>query len=374
LANLGGSSTFHPSEEGKIPPVLDSFLIHGKPGIPGSSLWGMVRTIFEILSLAELDPINNRRMFYRAVGTSDQSGEPSFEPQAETYKDRLFRQPIAIPSRTSAKVGLLEMDGPDWVIRPMKTQTICRYDGEYYNGQLGYWQVSFQPSNAWCTVPSSDVRSAAPGVAGTKGWLICSGLMGDKHTQWIVYNDPDRSQTLKVSGDLRSDFLEDGVTQWMKSGKGSNFRYARSITAEGRPIFYITDTDGKVNAFGHTPFFRTPYDHTVHSLRKPAAGEEPWGDMAKSVFGTLRTGGKSGRVFFEDAQCTSPTCETAGEKTVVLGSPKPTTYQHYLHPLLSKTDTNLTARVANASFAECAGHVQQLGSESLLLNLMEVKG
>ena len=320
-----------PNEEGKVAGVLDSFLIDGKPGIPGSSLRGMVRTIFEILGLAELDPVNNRRMFYRAVGTSDQKGDPSFEPQAETYKNRLFEQPINNPSRPSAKVGLLEMDGPDWVIQPMKTQTICRYGAKDDKGHIGYRRVHFLASGAWSKVPIGDVLDPGPGVAGTKGWLICSGLIGDKHTQWLVYDDPDRNKTLKISKDLRNDFLEDGVTQWMQSGKGSKFKYGRTIRDEGRPVFYITDTTGEVIAFGHTPFFRTPYDHTVHSLRKSAPGEEPWGDIAKSVFGTLDTLGKSGRVFLEDAKCTSATFETGVERSVVLGSPKPTTYQHYLH-------------------------------------------
>jgi CRISPR-associated protein (TIGR03986 family) len=321
-----------PDEDGRVEAVLDSFMIDGMPGIPGSSLRGLVRTIFEILSMAELDPVNNRRMFYRAVGTSDQKGDASFEPQAETYKDRLFEQPIRNPSRPSAQVGLLEMDGPDWVISPMTNQTVFRYGGEYYKDQLGYWPVCFRPPAVeWGTVPSSDVTNAPAGAVSTRGFLICSGLMQGKYTQWIMHNDPDRSQALKVSRDLRNDFLEDGVTQWMNGGKGRNFRYGRTIEDEGRPIFYITDNSGEVIAFGHTPFFRTPYDHTIHSLRRRAAGEEPWGDMAKSVFGTLDTGGKSGRVFFEDATCTSATWETPGKKTVVLGSPKPTTYQHYLH-------------------------------------------
>jgi CRISPR-associated protein (TIGR03986 family) len=320
-----------PTQDGKVPRVTDSFLINGKPGIPGSSLRGMVRTLFEILSMAPLEPINDRRMFYRAVGVSADNTDPSFEPQAERYKDLLYQNPIGNPSYPAAKVGLLEQDGPRWVIHPMKTQNIYRYADEKYNGNFGFWEVKFQKP----PVPWDIVRGFPAGNGPTDGWLICSGLMPGvhgKHRQWVVHNDPDRTAgaEIKVEEDLRRDFLEEGVTQWMSSrGKGRNFEYHRNLKS-GRPVFYVCDA-GKLLGFGHTPFFRIPYAHTAESLRQKAS-EKLWGDMAKSVFGALIADGKSTRVFFEDACCTSDALlPPAEEKSVVLGSPKPTTYQHYLH-------------------------------------------
>lgn len=95
--------------------------------------------------------------------------------------------------------------------------------------------------------------------------------------------------------------------------------------------------------FGHTPFFRFPYVNTVGDRipigNRRVKGEIRW-DLAQAVFGRVSAegvNGQRGRVYFEDAfltpNGTGDIDQTA--QPVVLGTPKPTTYSHYL---VQKTD------------------------------------
>ena len=42
--------------------------LEGKPVIPGSSLRGILRTLYEILTFSKLDGVTNEKPFYRSVG------------------------------------------------------------------------------------------------------------------------------------------------------------------------------------------------------------------------------------------------------------------------------------------------------------------
>jgi hypothetical protein len=106
-----------------------------------------------------------------------------------------------------------------------------------------------------------------------------------------------------------------------------------------KPLFYLLDAEGKLVFFGPTMMFRLPYPNTVgdlipkHLQQLPA----PNLDLAEAIFGTV-SGGRSvkGRVFVEDAPWDGlglPYLEQGerGRRTpYILGSPKPTAFQHYL--------------------------------------------
>ena len=116
--------------------------------------------------------------------------------------------------------------------------------------------------------------------------------------------------------------------------------------SEGVACFYIEwqDREGRPHvSFGHTPFFRLPYLTTTAGAVPPAwarLDRKPW-DRAQALFGRIPPGetamGKMpdahrSRVTFEDGILLAAPAEPYPPRPspVVLGAPKPTTYQHYL--------------------------------------------
>ena len=96
------------------------------------------------------------------------------------------------------------------------------------------------------------------------------------------------------------------------------------------PCFYIlwTDRKGKNRIyFGHTPYFRLPYELSVHD-HLPSCHKEDGLDFVQILFGN--THWSAGKVFFEDAKLVCSIQQYDEISPAILSNPKPTTFQHYL--------------------------------------------
>jgi len=137
-----------------------------------------------------------------------------------------------------------------------------------------------------------------------------------------------------------------GLTEFQKSDPP--FDRQMGCLIEGNPVFYLVDSDGVIRAFGHTPNFRVPFrregtrrasspwDYVPETLRR-----ESDTDLAEAIFGYTKAQGQgkerayAGRVSITDARLNGDPDQAwlaSGEPVVprILGSPKPTTFQHYL--------------------------------------------
>jgi CRISPR-associated protein (TIGR03986 family) len=165
-------------------------------------------------------------------------------------------------------------------------------------------------------------------------------------------------QRIQIAPQAISDY-RDGLTAFQKE---SPFDPQYGCLVEGRPIFYIPPAQGKmVQYFGHAPFSRipasfqaravTPYDLVSDFLR-----EHPNHiDFTEAIFGYVRSAesiqllereaGKvpqgdprrayASRITVSDAKMVTQTddpydIDAGGITPPILGSPKPTTFQHYL--------------------------------------------
>jgi CRISPR-associated protein (TIGR03986 family) len=104
-----------------------------------------------------------------------------------------------------------------------------------------------------------------------------------------------------------------------------------------KPLFYLLDAEGKLVFFGPTMMFRLPYPHTVGDLIPKHLQQLPAQnlDLAEAIFGTVSGGRSVKRVFVEDAPGTAGlavprTGRTRRRTPYILGTPKPTAFQHYL--------------------------------------------
>lgn len=353
-----------------------------RPVLPGSSLRGMLRTFYEIVTYSKVTPVSDvLKIFFRAVAA------PKDDPLRDPYRD------LVGPFARNVRAGYLKKDGDQWKICParmpktlgvpekgaflkvkghkIKGAAIPGYiyfnDNENYRPQIH--EVSFDVDTfrgkhgRYTAVTNIGSRSAGYKHQGT---IICSGNMLEtakpgqrsprKNHALILPPDP-RAPELTIRPQAVEDYLN-GLTPFQKK---KPFDETMGALQEGRPIFYTFDErkETEVSYFGHTPNFRiparppgqnratTPRDFVPEALRT-----EETLDMAESVFGFVRSNefrarkkvkqgdkraGYSSRVYVTDARLQGQPDQIyfieEGDHTLVpkiLASPKPTAFQHYL--------------------------------------------
>lgn len=332
-----------------------------RPALAGSSLRGMLRTLVEIVGYGKLTKVSKQqRFFFRAVAAEKD------DPLANPYKKLL----------KNIKAGYLVKCGYQWFIRPAQTvihnlsfiwvkeksltrnnvPDLIKMNQAGYKPQ--YIHISFEGSSR------KNNRTFAENVSGNidayrdKGMLVTSGNMlenTDKPSSLNRYNhcivfDPDLKADLIPIDDQAIDDYCNNLTDFQKKPP---FDKEKGVLKNGRPIFYCepSNKDGKVTRFGHSPNFRIAYipkgsdraasviDFIPPNLRDPNTR-----DLAEAIFGFVQdekqeeNQAQAGRVFIGDAICQQSINDDIWwtgnlEKSMtpmILASPKPTTFQHYL--------------------------------------------
>lgn len=330
----------------------------GNPLIPGSSLRGMLRALVEIVSYSKVQwATDQQRYFFRAVAA------PKSDPLALPYREALGK----------VQAGYVVQDGPNWYVLPAYTlagnsflsvrETAIppsvlprkqRFSSPDY--KPGYYDLSFT------TRPAKRGGLMVGDVAdpGTKdyypGVLVCTGNMGEtaettdgkvksprrRHHIVLMPRPLEKKNLIRIDPDAVVDYRQ-GLTDFVRE----HYDEQNGCLRPGYPIFYMIDpADGVIRDFGHTPNFRiayrrpfgarasSPLDFVPKELRR----EEDI-DLAEAIFGYTKSTGEgkarayAGRVFIEDARLTGDPKQAREERVVVpriLGTPKPTTFQHYL--------------------------------------------
>ena len=161
-----------------------------------------------------------------------------------------------------------------------------------------------------------------------------SGEMASKRTEAVVFPEDSHETPVRVPEDMVFDY-QGQISQEQEALLGK-----QGVLNEGQPVFYLLER-GKLVFFGHTMMMRLPYpsaplDFVPKSLRDPAQV-----DLAEAIFGYTKQAGEGkaraygGRVFVTDAVLepgqTDILLDHGNVVTPkILGTPKPTTFQHYL--------------------------------------------
>lgn len=348
---------YEKTPEGKTKEQPAPFMAANDLRLPGSSLRGLFRWMVEILGQSPLDPINDSQLYFRAVGATenlDLRNANSFEPQAKSYKSRIRKaeQARAEGSDVYVRAGYLYPERDNWYIRPAST-----IQGRHWhqvdhgdralNRETPWVRVDqnlwFRPWQTSSGIAFADIQQAPtrPGPEWYRGTYVGSGFIPKKHCQWVIHQEDPKAEKVGIPIDDVKAYKEAGVTKAIDKW---NFQYHEPKPGEplrGIPCFYVEWLDfhdERHVSFGHTHYFRLPYKRTVSQAvpddcrRKE---DDAW-DLATAIFGRIPgkniKEGRRGRVFFEDALITpgpKVPYETRARR-IVLGSPKPTTYQHYL--------------------------------------------
>lgn len=354
----------------------------GSPVIPGSSLRGMIRSLVEIVTWSKLTRVSDSpKIFYRAVAAKKD------DPLGEDYKSIVG---------SNVRAGYLERDGDNWFIRPAReykgkpylkvkcldkagkrhadvegVRDLIYLDDANYRVQYHDVTISLKTVRELSSGYYAQAQSPKTGSTGN-AVLVCTGNMAESSSAKngpVITNRRDfvavllpeqNAERIQIDPQAITDYL-DGLTPFQKE---SPFDEKYGCLVEGRPIFYVPPTQGRmVQYFGHAPFSRiqasiteggktravTPSDLVPESLREQADHF----DFAEALFGYVRGAettktldsqqikqgdprrAYAGRIRVSDAKMVTQTddpydIDAGGLTPPILSSPKPTTFQHYL--------------------------------------------
>ncbi|MEZ4673348.1 MAG: TIGR03986 family CRISPR-associated RAMP protein [Caldilineaceae bacterium] len=353
-----------------------------EPVIPGSSLRGMARSLMEIITHGYMPWVGNQPTFtFRAVAA------PRSDPLQAPYQDTIGR------FGRNVRAGYLERTHDGWAIQPallpkllndsvddsyLKVKETTIQDGAIQgfqrlnspNYQPDWFPVTFNVETSRRMVRVAQIATIGTRKYQYAGVLVCSGNMletgssgqkSPRRNHALVLPPNRKVDSIPIDPQAVADYLA-GMTPFQEDlanwgGKQNDGDATLGCLKEGAPIFYVAPIAGQPIAyFGHSPNFRiparldgedrasNPLDFVPEALR---SGEQP--DLPAAIFGwveetqkakrkgktlTLLTGQRAGRIFFSDAKYIRDEdgLWLSNNPTTLhtLGTPKPTTFQHYL--------------------------------------------
>ncbi|MBL8170422.1 MAG: TIGR03986 family CRISPR-associated RAMP protein [Acidobacteria bacterium] len=339
----------------------------GQPVIPGSTLRGMLRSLVEIAGYGKITEVSKKRLIYRAVGDTTNHGEEYrkllMDDQTSKFARGNRNEKFYVPLMLG---GYMRKRDSDWYIQPAEerqgtTFARIRIDERLFdaltplpgcrNAYEIYVRVgdyAFQPvRGGFLNIRAARVLDSSdrPGPGLFKATLARSGYMFSKRSEAVIYPANEKAEWLPLDDDKIEDYRNQLSAEQQKLlGK-------RGVLQEGQPVFYTVERDEqgrvKVDFFGHCRMLRLPYKHSPEKfvpeqLRHPADI-----DLAEAIFGFTKQlpddqhcpkeRRYAGRVRVGSARLVEP--EKQGNIWLspnrpvtprVLGTPKPTTFQHYL--------------------------------------------
>ncbi|PQQ65545.1 TIGR03986 family CRISPR-associated RAMP protein [Acetivibrio saccincola] len=294
----------------------DFFSPGGILSIPGSSLRGMVRNLVEIVSFSRMEYVDDSTFYYRPIGD-----------KCKTVRDAYFKIMEEKDKANSSKykfcAGYLCKEDNKYFIRPaQKRENEKQYKRVSKAGRPEF-SYHWQEDGSCITV-----SGAAP---------------NKKEEGWLIFPLDEKSDPIELSMDVINAYRNDVNRMTDKKEKelskrrdGDLLRMLELAESDANglkkvPCFYIGWRDENGNeriAFGHTAYFRLPYELSVHDHIPACHKDEDTIDFARAIFGSTRM--SAGKVFFEDAKSVGYVHQYEELYPAILSDPKPTTFQHYL--------------------------------------------
>ncbi len=335
----------------------------GEPVIPGSTLRGMLRSLIEIASFGKVSDVHSRRLIYRAIGDTTTHGEK--------YREQLMRLETGKQSGNEKYYtplmlgGYMRRHNSDWYIQPAQerdgtTFARIRLDDKFFgrlarvpncnNARKVYIRVGpydFQPvRGGFLRIRAARVldSSEKPESGLFEATLAQSGYMFSKRSEAVIYPpDPNASKPdgwYKLEDDQIDDYRNQiSPEQERLLGRGG-------VLLEGQPVFYTLSKDGKkVDFFGHCRMLRMPYPQSPRDFVPAVLRRDIDIDLAEAIFGytkklpTDKHCNKERRYAGRVRICSARLVQGQDNfwlspnrpfTPLILGTPKPTTFQHYL--------------------------------------------
>ncbi|MFN6540723.1 MAG: TIGR03986 family CRISPR-associated RAMP protein [Nostoc sp. EkiNYC01] len=315
-----------------------------KPVIPGSSLRGMLRNLVEIVSFSKLDKLTKNNLVYRAVGDRTSLGDK--------YREYLLKNENSNTYSFLMQAGFITKQGSNWAIRPANEiidgVSFARIERNNIPRGLRRWHNS---RNALEISVQVDPLGSHPHNKGRvklryakansinngeiNAVVVKTGSAPRKHMEFVFgFPKSNANDDITIPNEMIQEYKEQ-ITEGQKQLLGEE-----AVLQEMQPVFYIIQ-DSRLVFFGHAMMFRLPYEKSVEKFIPEEFRNSEIIDIAESIFGWVKEGKsnkyqvRGSRIFISDAVTTDKTIWQTGDpdKTIkpkILGSPKPTTFQHYL--------------------------------------------
>jgi hypothetical protein len=286
----------------------------GEPLIPGSSLRGMIKNIFKVITCGAMrrdEDFNDCHLYFRCIMAPKKM--PQIKKLNEYYMSRM---------KAYDKNGKEVLDDDGLPRKSTHAGFLIREHGQYY----------ICPSLKTRIPSDQDGTASASCIDWKEGKAYCLNNQRRNSYVWCL-SGAAWDYKYEISKKVFQEYIDDKNRKGVDVVNGKfvlHDKDAQKFTGcddidRVAPCFYILK-DGQVQTFGHRRTFRIPYEKTVGE-HVPASLQEDTIDFSDAVFGKKEFWGS--RVFFEDAHIQGEPSKM-DRKSITLMKPNPTSYQLYL--------------------------------------------
>ena len=334
---------------------MDFFAPVGEKIIPGSTIRGMVKNIFKIVTCGAMRPVedfNDRRLFFRCLMAAGDGKVANKRLHKYYAEERMTTRNEDGKVSKMALPGFLVRRHGDYVLcKVNQLHKILIYDYEGKFGPIKDGRIEKNCSEiVWkrddsgnykevyiITGKHNEIKNRQQMVdffeeTPKKEWY----KIGKQYISFFRTEDTDWKHPMTVPEtvieEYRSDknrrginVLEDenGVIKGKEAEKISGISGADRIS----PCFYVMKGN-KIDVFGHGQSFRIPYNNSIGDAVPDELKERQTVDFSDEVFGNKELW--VGRVFFEDAVPVERIDFERTDYVQPLMQPNPTSFQLYL--------------------------------------------
>ncbi|SEH22456.1 TIGR03986 family CRISPR-associated RAMP protein [Selenomonas sp. KH1T6] len=286
------------------------FSPNGVPVIPGSSIRGMVKNIFKIVTCGAMRgnkedaDFNDKHLYFRAMAAKKNSDAKKCYLR-DVYTSRVKKENV--------QAGFLIHN---------------KVENQYYMVYTDFQEID---------VRAGEISRKPPGInwESDGGVATYTGPMPRKH-HYTIHSVPNWSQKVLVEQEVieayKTDETRKGVDLFdQKYCKRNN--EAADFTGDDEidfvaPCFFVEE-NGQIGHFGFGRFYRIPYKQSI-GMAVPKGLQTDVIDYTDALFGRKELWGS--RLSFENAVCTSGRAAQENPAYAkILSNPKPTSFQLYLH-------------------------------------------
>lgn len=296
----------------------------GKPVIPGSTLRGLMRNLFKIITAGAMrrnEDFVDQHLYYRCIMATGNN----YQNFALFNEYALNRMLSTIPDpENPGKMKQVKNTRKGFLFRRVKDSSYAIAPCDMSSVPIDLVEQDV-PSDNSCVVWYKAEKAAA----------VWTGTIGKKKTVRVLHH-PRINDAIEVPEAVIESYKNDknrgknGVNlldedTMLVGGEAQQFADFQDIDRIV-PCFYVEE-DGVVTAFGHGRSFRIPYKNSIGD-KVPIEVQTEKVDFADAVFGRKELW--AGRVSFEDAELTgTPDFLRSAMVKPLLGA-NPTSFQLYL--------------------------------------------
>lgn len=365
----------------------DHYKPAGQVRLPGSSIRGMVRSLYEIVSCSKMGFIDDRKLYFRSFADTSLDFRNLYNRYMfGTDMPGWRATPNIKPGYLKKERGsyfIYEADGyyrvnEDLAIK--KGMVTNRLRTREYVNEIkekpyvrAFFKVGKDAEGKEIVTEIDKYSKQMQAQEGyLDGYLILSGYMNKKRKHWVI--GPITGKRYDVPEDVIRDYDDDAsrdainlinpATKKKDKDKDASRsenkapkqpslkeRTDKLLLTDGVPCFFIADgKNNEVITFGHTAMFRIAYRKSIGDLLPPEHRNPNISDMAEALFGKVNEGSaKPGRVYFEDAIATKAE-ELQAAYPKILSGPKPNSFQLYLKQDKGKIQPRGSRRVGVSNY------------------------